>query len=237
MQTKQTLRPSPTAILNPRLDVNFKAIFTQEINYSARSEIQVARLLNNNVKKNSKWKAEKVYQISVLNFHLPKDDKCEMSWYTMKNQKGHKLSDHMNVIFIDLLEIKKLYETTPIEKLTSLQKWGLFLSYADDESKSDFIRKITESEKGIMEAELIIGRMSEEDSNWFRQNSIDTAIRDRNSEIDAAEERGIEKGMKKQAVESAKKFLKMNFMTPEQISQGVGLTVEEVLELSKKIKK
>lgn len=160
-----------------------------------------------------------------------------MSWYTMKNQKGHKLSDHMNVIFIDLLEIKKLYETTPIEKLTSLQKWGLFLSYADDESKSDFIRKITESEKEIMEAELIIGRMSEEDSNWFRQNSIDTAIRDRNSEIDAAEERGIEKGMKKQAVESAKKFLKMNFMTPEQISQGVGLTVEEVLELSKKIKK
>ena len=88
-----------------------------------------------------------------------------------------------------------------------------------------------------MEAELIIGKMSEEDSNWFRQNSIDTAIRDRNSEIDAAEERGIEKGMKKQAVESAKKFLKMNFMTPEQISQGVGLTVEEVLELSKKIKK
>lgn len=301
MQTKQTLRPSPTAILNPRLDVNFKAMFTQETkesyaalqsflssvlnrkirtvslttnepvvdaiyqmqmsfdvavtfddgekasiemqgrdreyDYSARSEIQVARLLNNNVKKNSKWKAEKVYQISVLNFHLPKDDKCEMSWYTMKNQKGHKLSDHMNVIFIDLLEIKKLYETTPIEKLTSLQKWGLFLSYADDESKSDFIRKITESEKGIMEAELIIGRMSEEDSNWFRQNSIDTAIRDRNSEIDAAEERGIEKGMKKQAVESAKKFLKMNFMTPEQISQGVGLTVEEVLELSKKIKK
>ena len=26
---KQTLRPSPTAILNPRLDINFKAMFTQ----------------------------------------------------------------------------------------------------------------------------------------------------------------------------------------------------------------
>mgnify|MGYP007069855274 CR=1 FL=1 len=29
MAEKQTLRPSPTAILNPRLDVNFKALFTQ----------------------------------------------------------------------------------------------------------------------------------------------------------------------------------------------------------------
>ena len=30
MQTNQTLRPTPTALLNPRLDPNFKAIFTQE---------------------------------------------------------------------------------------------------------------------------------------------------------------------------------------------------------------
>ena len=30
MNMKKTLRPSPTAILNPRIDVNFKAMFTQE---------------------------------------------------------------------------------------------------------------------------------------------------------------------------------------------------------------
>ena len=29
MNQKQTLRPSPTAILNPRCDVTFKGIFTQ----------------------------------------------------------------------------------------------------------------------------------------------------------------------------------------------------------------
>ena len=28
-EKKQSLRPSPTALLNPRLDVNFKALFTQ----------------------------------------------------------------------------------------------------------------------------------------------------------------------------------------------------------------
>lgn len=132
-EKKTTLRPSPTALLNPRMDVNFKAIFTQETeesnealksflssilgkevvkvqisanepsvdipsqmqmtfdvsvtfnngekadiemqgqdqkyDFSVRSEIQVARLLNNNAKKGCNWSAEKVYQISVLNFH------------------------------------------------------------------------------------------------------------------------------------------------------------------------
>ena len=29
-ETKKTWKPSPTAILNPRLDINFKAIFTQD---------------------------------------------------------------------------------------------------------------------------------------------------------------------------------------------------------------
>ena len=37
--------------------------------YAARSEIQAARLLNNNAKKGEKWRAGKVYQISVMNFH------------------------------------------------------------------------------------------------------------------------------------------------------------------------
>lgn len=241
MKNKQTLRPSPTALLNPRIDAIFKAIFTQETedsnmaleslissvlgrkidslkitsneppvtttkdkkmsfdvsvtfeggerasiemqgrnvdnSFETRSEIQVARLLNNNAKSGKKWKVKKVYQISVLNFHLPKDDICEMSWYTMKNQKGHELSQRLNVIYIDLLVIKKLLGT-PVEKLTPLQKWGLYLSYADDERQKDYISQITQSEKGIMKAKKIIGHMSKAESNWHLQNSRDIGIRD-----------------------------------------------------------
>ncbi len=314
MEKKQTLRPSPTAILNPRLDPNFKALFTQETkgsyialksflssvlerpieklnltanepvvdtpdqlqmsfdvavtfangekasiemqgrnedySYETRSEIQIARLLNNNAKKGDDWQAGKVYQISVLNFHLPKDDKCEMTWYTMKNQKGNTLSGHMNVIYIDLLVIKKLSET-PVEKLTPLQKWGLFLSYADDESKSALIKQIAKSEKGIMEAEFIINRMSEEDSNWFRQNSYDIARRDRNTAIANSKKRGLEQGLKQglkkgiqqgiqqgslnAKIEGAINLLKMKILSPEQIAQAQNLPLEKVLELQKNI--
>ena len=323
---KQTLRPSPTALLNPRLDPTFKAMFTQETeesdaalqsflssilgrnirkvklttnepavetteqmqmafdvsvtfedgeqasiemqgrsqeyDYGVRSEIQAARLLNNNARKGDDWTAEKVYQISVLNFHYPKDDKCEMSWYTMKNQRGQKLTDHLNVIFIDLLEIKPLIGT-PVEQLTALQKWGLYLSYADDESKTDYISQIAESEKGIMQAKRIIGRMSEEDSNWFREFSYDKARRDYNASMSIAKKKGFEKGLKagekvgrqeglkaglqeglqeglqkgaqKTAEANAINFLKMKVLTVEQIAEGTGLPVEKVKELAAKI--
>ena len=47
-----------------------------------------------------------------------------------------------------------------------------------------------------MEAEFIINRMSEEDSNWFRQNSYDIARRDRNTAIANSKKRGLEQGLK-----------------------------------------
>ena len=297
MQNKQTLRPSPTAILNPRIDSTFKAIFTQETegsyialqsflssilrrkikqvnltsneppvdmpiqmqmsfdvsvifengekasiemqgrnqdyNYETRSEIQVARLLNNNAKKGTNWKSEKVYQISVLNFHLPKHDKQEMTWYNMRDEQGYILSGHLNVIYIDLLEMKKLIGR-PVDQLSVLQKWGLYLSYADDESKSEYIKQITNSEKGIMEADLIIGKMSEDDANWFRQNSYDIARRDYNDGLYNSEQRGIKKGRNEKALEDAENLLKEGD-SPEKVARCINLPLEKVLELQKEI--
>ena len=286
-------RPSPTAILNPRLDINFKAMFTQgtkesdtalksfisaavgrkirslklapnepaadtpsqmrmsfdvavtfddgekasiemqgrdrEYDSAVRSEVQAARLLNNNAKKGCEWRADKVYQISVLNFHFKNGDKSEMAWYTMKDDKGNGLADRLNVIFIDLLTIKRLVGT-PVESLTPLQKWGLFFSYADDESKTEYVRRIAKSEEGIMEADRIAQRMSEEDANWFRQNSIDIARRDRNAELSAYREKGLTEGRQEKAVEAALVAIKEFGATPEVAAEKMGAPLELVLE-------
>ena len=130
----------------------------------------------------------------------------------------------------------------PVEELTAQQKWGLYLSYADDERYTDYIKQITSSEEGIMEADLIIGKMSEDDANWFRQNSIDIARRDRNTIIHNAEQlglqRGLQKGIKKgikkgiiqgeqqKAIEDAKKLLADGKYTAEEISSLLGIPVE-----------
>ena len=144
---RHTLRPSPTAILNPRCDPIFKAIFTQgteksnfalkdlissllgrevaemellpneepveildekqmsfdvnvtfddgekaelemqgrnqDYDYASRAEIHAAKLLSSSNKRGSSYDSPKVYQISVLNFEMDKDDNSPVSWYTV----------------------------------------------------------------------------------------------------------------------------------------------------------
>ena len=207
---------------------------SQDYSYEARSEIQVARLLNNNAKKSDAWKSERVYQISVLNFHLPEHDNREMTWYTMRDKEGQVLSGHLNIIYIDLLVIKKLLGK-PVKELTALQKWGLFLSYADDERYNKYIKQIADSDEGIMAADLIIGKMSEDDANWFRQNSIDIARRDRNTIIQNAEKRGLKKGIMEKAVEDAKRLLADGKYTADEISALLQIPVESFTDTVQKL--
>ena len=43
----------------------------------------------------------------------------------------------------------------------------------------------------------------------------------------------IRKGAQEKAIEAARNLLAMNVLTPEQIAQAIGLTLEQVLELQK----
>ena len=211
---------------------------SQNYNYGVRAEIMAARLLTNNAKQGQDWTASKVYQISVLNFHYKNNDKKEMRWYTMSDDSGEKLEERLNIIFIDLVTIRKLKDK-PVNQLTPLEKWGLFFSYVDKENAKDYINRIIESEQGIMEAEKIVKTMSESDDNWFVQNSIWIAERDRTASLENAKkqglEEGIQQGIQQKAEESATNLLKMNVLSIKQISQATGLTLQEVQTLAEKI--
>lgn len=155
----------------------------------------------------------------------------------MKDKNGCPLADRLNVIYIDLLTIKRLVGT-PVEKLTPLQKWGMYFSYADDESKTGYIGQIGNSERGIMEATTIIKTMSEDDAAFFREFSRDKAIRDYNAGISAAKRKGMEAGIaigreegaQQKAVETAKNMLAKKYNV-EEISEMTGLPLEQVFEL------
>lgn len=93
--------------------------------------------------------------------------------------------------------------------------------------------------------------MSEEDSNWFRQFSIDTYRRDQNAIRDAITKESTEKGLKKglqqglkqglqqgrfeQAIETAEALIRMNVLTADQIAQATNLSKEKIQELQKSI--
>ena len=214
-------------------DIEMQA-WKEDYDYTVRAEVQAARLLTNNAKRGDNWHSQKVYQISILNFHLRKDDKQELSWYTLKDNSGNKLSDRQNIIFIDLKTIRMKFGT-PIEDLTPIEKWGLFFSFVDDAKKADYVSKLVRSEKGIMAADTTVKYMSEADANWFTQNSRYIYERDRNTLIHNAEKRGYEEGSQQKAIDAATNLLKMGKLSPEEIAKTMELPIEKIQELQKTI--
>ena len=294
---KNTLRPSPTALLNPLCDFSFKAMFTadtkesnaalkdfistvlnrsvteiqlmpneppvqtaeesqmsfdvsvkfndgeradievqarsEDYDYAARAEIQAARLLSTSNVKGDRWRTLPAYQISVLNFEFDKDDSSPLSWYNMRKANGTQLSDRLNVIFFDLIKIHKLLGK-PVESLSKLEKWGLFLSYAGDERRTAYIDTLTKSEEGLMNAKSSLCTISEDEIKWAQQNSIFKAQRDYNEGMYCAEERGFARGSQQASIANAKNLL-LEGDSPEKVARCCSLPLEQVLALKEEL--
>ena len=146
---------------------------------------------------------------------------------SMRKETGARLAGKLNVIFLDLVKVRRLIDK-PVEQLTKAEKWGMFFAYADSEKHQPYVRKVIESEEALMAADFIVKTMSKEDAEWFRQNSYENAIWDYNHGMYRAEKRGE----RRKALETAKNFLHMG-IDAFKVAQGTGLTVEEVQELQK----
>ena len=296
----------PTRILNPRLDPNFKAIFTQDtedsrkalrsflsaaigrevksatvvnseipkvydaqrgINYDIncifadgekaqvemqswdegyaygkRAEYYAARLLSSVIDVGDDWdKIPQVYQISVLNFRFDKTNEQPVHHYIMCDRSdGAKLTERLNVIFMELPKIPKTERLEDIKTLPPVIKWCKFLEEADNPTKQDFIANLVQSEEGIMAAENTLTKINMDEWRWIIQGQIEGKKRDYTSGLLAAERRGvakgIEQGVQQNARENARNFLKMNLLSSEQIAQGTGIPLEEVLALKEELK-
>jgi len=256
-----TYRPSPTALLNPRMDANFKALFTDnskesrnalksfleailevevsdielrpnelaeesekdkqsrfdisctlnkteavniemqglDINtcFAKRAEYYVAHLLNHYTPRGLDWQeVPKVFQISILNFLFDETSPEALTVYTMRSDDSRRLTDRMNIIFVELPKMVSSDETDiDLEKLTPAQKWGKFLLYADKEDKQDLVRKLCKESGGIMDAHVTLAKISKDEAAWLRQTSQDIFQRDINSALRQSREQGITQGI------------------------------------------
>ena len=73
------------------------------------------------------------------------------------------------------------------------------------------------------------------EAEWFRQNSYENAIWDYNHKMYRAEQRGLEKGIEKGKVESAKNLLKLNKLSCDEIAQCCSLPIEEIKKLKEEL--
>ena len=180
--------------------------YDKKCEYAKRAEYYAARLASSAPHVGDDWnELPRSYQISVLNFTYDKGNFNPLHHYTM----------------------------TDISALPAAIKWGTFLKEADNPVRQDLIDSITESEEGIMNAEVVLAALSDDRWRWIEQGRIDGDRRD----IADGLRRSKEEGMNENKIANARNLLAMKLGTHEQIAQAVGLPIEKIEELAAELAK
>jgi predicted transposase/invertase (TIGR01784 family) len=223
--------------------------FDRKYNYGKRAEYYVSRLVSSIAVKGDDWDTlPKAYQITVMNFSYDETNEEPLHRYTLTDiNDGSKLSDTINVIFLELPKLPPVDDKTDIKTLPTAIKWGKFLQEADNPKKKSIIDRIAKSEEGIMKAEVMLNALSDERWNWIIQGKIEGQERDIRSGLANAEERGrkegisigeklgLQAGMDAKAISNARNLLAMGLGTHKQIAQAVELPIEKIEELAREM--
>ena len=141
----------------------------------------------------------------------------------MRTKDGREFANRMNVILIELPKVEKLLDS--IETNTALENWAIYLSYADIPSKRGLIERLTEKEKGLMDAQVSLTTISENKEYWINQFRQETRERDIYSGLQAAEKKGRAEGISQGRLEERnliyKKLLDSG-MSEKEISEILG---------------
>ena len=211
--------------------------------FDNRSEYYVAHLLNHNVRKGMTWRqVPEAMMISVLNFVY--DDTIDDGFltYTMRLEDGKGLkSARMKIIYLELPKYKDIPDE-PVEKLTTVEKWAKFFLYADCKEKAEYIRKLADSEEGIMCAQTALDSISQSEAEWIRERDYWDAVMTERTIREEAEIRGLKSGMEKgleqgkyqKAIEDARSFY-ANGASVELIAKSLNMTIEQIKEIVRNV--
>ena len=184
------------------------------------------------------------------------ETKKPVSRYSMRTKDGRELSNALNVIFIELPKVQGLEQS--LDTNTRLENWALFLKDADNPQKNELIHKLTQKEAGLMQAQQSLSNISENRDLWIAEYRKEMYERDRRSSISAAINKGLKQGLERGIAQGLERGLAQGIaqgleqgiaqgrfdekkdivkrlyalgLSPEQVAQGVGLSVQDIKQL------
>ncbi|MBC8061306.1 MAG: PD-(D/E)XK nuclease family transposase [Clostridiaceae bacterium] len=168
-------------------------------------------------------KLKKTITINILDFESLPIEKFHSSFHIVEDETGIKLTDVMEVHF---LEMPKLYENKKLDENDDLTQWMMFL-----ESRSkEVLEMLSERNIEIKKAYNILQVMSKDKDARALYLAREMAIHDEATRIEEAEERG----KKESSINIAKNLINIG-LDEEAIVNATGLTIEEVAKLKREL--
>jgi len=135
------------------------------------------------------------------------------------------LSEAIHMVFIELSKLEDLLKK-PVEQMTDLELWSIFLRYAELPDYRDIVNRIIESKEALSVASELLMSISQDE----RERAIFRSRRMYQSDLESNMLTARREGKREKAHEIAKNLLSMG-MPIDEIVVVTGLTHEEFDEL------
>ena len=166
--------------------------------------------------------------INILDFKYLKNDRFHNGYRLKEIETNDELTDLEEIHFIEIPKLKKINSEKDIVDV--LEGWVEFLR----DPESEVVRKLEMTNKEIREAKDELYRLSMDEKERALYFIREKSIRDEISALANAEEKGMERGIKKgernKAIEIAKSLL--DVLDIETISIKTGLSIKEIEDIA-----
>lgn len=153
------------------------------------------------------------------------------------DERNALLSDALHMIFIELSKLKRNLKR-PVAAMTDLEKWAIFLRYANDAKYRETVNEIIGTKEVLQMAGELLMSISQDERERAVYRSRRMYQTDMQSNIATAEDRGRkagrlegkQEGILEGKIEIARNLLGLK-LPINQIIQATGLTHDEIMSL------
>jgi len=175
----------------------------------------------------------RTYQITFCANNIFKH-KEYLTYATLRTEKGIQISEQINLIFIELSKLSGVLKK-PVDKMTSIEDWSIFLGYSGDPDKRVLLNKILAKKEGLVMAGTVLAAISKDEHERAKRLSQEKWETDfYNNYVVRAEKalaEGIAEGKAEANTKTAKILKKAGILTNTQIAEATDLSIEEIEKL------
>jgi predicted transposase/invertase (TIGR01784 family) len=171
-------------------------------------------------------KLVQTYQVTFCSYTVFPNLPDYVNSFSMRHDINNELlSDAIHVIYVELSKLGEIIIKS-VDDMTDLEKWALFLHYANVPKYREVVNKVIESKEALQMAGSLLMSVSKDERERAVYRSRRMYQTDMQSTIATAEDRGRQEGV----LAIARNLLGMN-MPLDQIVTATGLTREELENL------
>ena len=209
--------------------INIEIQLKNEYNMIQRSLYYWSKLYEEQLEEGDRYdKLCRTVCINILDFKYLKNDRFHNGYRLKEIETNEELTDLEEIHFIEIPKLKKINSEKDIVDV--LEGWVEFLR----DPESEVVRKLEMTNKEIREAKDELYRLSMDEKERALYFIREKSIRDEISALANAEEKGMERGIKKgernKAIEIAKSLL--DVLDIETISINTGLCIKEIEDIA-----